>query len=133
MKNRHAVALSLVLGVAVVAGAFAVYQTVGWLDSPSQAASTIAVKDAELDRLETSIDTALATQPPSLPGGVDAALDPGAGAFSGPGTGAGPVTSDDDRYEPDDAYDDDRYEPDEDADDDDRYEQEDEPDDGEDD
>lgn len=124
MRNRHAVALSLVLGVAVVAGAFAVYQTVGWLDSPSPAASTIAAKDAELDRLETSIDTALATQPPSLPAGVVAT------PFSG--TGAGTWVHDD-RYEPDDAYDDDRYEPEDAYDDDDRYEHEDEPEDGEDD
>lgn len=131
MKNRHAVAISLVLGVAVVAGAFAVYQTVGWLDSPAPAAAAIAAKDAELDRLETSIDTALSTRPPSLPGSVGVALDPGPGTFSGPGTLADPATSDDDRYEPDD---DDRYDSHDaddadDADADDRYE----PDDGEDD
>jgi len=116
MKNKHAVALSLFLGVAIVAGAFAVYQTVGWLDSPSQAATTIAAKDAELDRLETSIDTALATQPPSLPAGVV--------ATPSSGTGAGAWVYDDDRYEFEDADDDDRYEPD-DAYDDDRYEHED--------
>jgi len=112
MKNRHVIALSLFLGVAIVAGAFAVYQTVGWLDSPTPAAATIAAKSVELDRLETSIGTALASEPPPLPGSV--------GATPGAGAGAGPVAYDDDRYEPEDAYDDDRYEL-----DDDRYEPED--------
>jgi hypothetical protein len=71
VKRTHVLAVSLLLAVAVVAGGFAAFKTVG-LGSTSPAAAagsagTVAAKDAELDRLEESIQTALERRPPSLP------------------------------------------------------------------
>lgn len=103
MKRTHALAISLLVAVAVVAGGFAAFRTTG-LASPAQAATTspdaaVAAKQAQLDELEQSIRRALARRPPELPplAEREQAAQVASGDIPAPGT----ARADDDRYEPD--------------------------------
>ncbi len=71
MKRRHAVVVSLLLGVAIVAGGLAVLRTAG-VGSTGQTAAVasdqlVAQQKAALDTYEASLKKALAEKPPKLP------------------------------------------------------------------
>lgn len=69
MKRTHVLAITLILGVAAAAGAFAVSRTTVLASSPQlePASIEVAAKKAQLDEVEHSIRAALATRPPKLP------------------------------------------------------------------
>jgi hypothetical protein len=67
MKPAHALAISLLLAVAVVAGAFAAYTTAGLGSRNEPSTTEIAAREAELDRYQQELRSALAQQPPPLP------------------------------------------------------------------
>ena len=70
MNRKHALLISLLLGVAVTAGAVAVTHTVGVQKSAKAATASprvIARQKAKLDRYEASLRTALKKKPPKLP------------------------------------------------------------------
>jgi hypothetical protein len=70
MKRTHALIASLLLGVSVIAGAFAVTNTVGLGASakrPPVSPQAIAQRTARLDRYEASLRAALGKKPPKLP------------------------------------------------------------------
>ena len=112
MKRTHALAISLLVAVAVAAGGFAAFKTVGLSGAsatPVAANAAVAKKKAQLARYERKLKAALAKKPPKLPalekrtpasasGGQVVyvqATAPAASASSGSGGG-----------EPDDHYDD---------------------------
>lgn len=66
MKRRHTLAISLLLGTALAAGALATAKTLGLGQPPEARASDaeIASKTARLDDLEASLRESLAAQPP---------------------------------------------------------------------
>lgn len=115
MKRTHALAISLLLAVAVVAGAFAAYTTAG-LGAESEPASAltteIAAREAELDRYEQELRTALAQEPPPPPSLAERSPAPGVAPL---GTVPGPAFSYDDEDDAD--HDDETADHDEDADD----------------
>ncbi len=71
MKRSHAVVISLLLGVAIVAGGLAVLRTAGVGSSGQTAAAAsdqlVAQRTAALDEYEASLRKALAEKPPKLP------------------------------------------------------------------
>ncbi len=72
MKKRHTLAISLLLGIAVVAGAFAAVRTIGVIGGTSSAAATtseatITAREEALDQWQADLETALAKKPPELP------------------------------------------------------------------
>ena len=73
MKRSHALAISLVLAVAVVAAGVAVFEAAGLSGASAIpiAANTsvdkIAKRNAQLDRYEKKLKAALANKPPKLP------------------------------------------------------------------
>jgi hypothetical protein len=76
VKRKHALFISVLLGVAVLAGGLAVVRTAGLGASSTQAAtvpdSVVAGKQAALDAYEVSLRAALARRPPKLPALVKA-------------------------------------------------------------
>lgn len=68
MNRTRALLLSLAVGVAAIAGVFALTQTVS-LSSQSRAATDrqVAQRTAQLNRYEASLRKALAQKPPALP------------------------------------------------------------------
>lgn len=70
MKRIHTLFIALMLGAAAAAGLLAATRTVdlGRATSPNPAsAQTIAARSAKLDRVERSLQAALAKRPPNLP------------------------------------------------------------------
>lgn len=70
MKRIHTLFIALMLGAATAAGLLAATRTVdlGRATSPNPAsAQAIAARAAKLDRVERSLQAALAKRPPSLP------------------------------------------------------------------
>ena len=70
MKRKHAIAISLLLAVAVLAGGVAATRTTGFGSSAKATAvsdQTVAAKKAALDKYEASLKEALAKKPPKLP------------------------------------------------------------------
>ena len=70
MKRVHTLFIALMLGAAAAAGLFAATRTVdiGQAASPKPApAQTLAARAAKLDRMERSLQKALAKRPPKLP------------------------------------------------------------------
>ena len=70
MKRSHALTISLLLAVAVVAGGFAAVKTAalgGQSGGTVAADAAVATKTAQLDRFERKLKTALAQKPPKLP------------------------------------------------------------------
>ena len=69
MRKPHALAVSLMIGAAAVAGVFALNRTVslGQTSSNPSATTTIAARKAALDRAEAQIAKLRASRPPSLP------------------------------------------------------------------
>ena len=72
MKRRHTLAISLLLGLTVVAGAFAAVRTSGVIGGSEPAAATasdsgIAAREDALDRWQLELEQALAEKPPKLP------------------------------------------------------------------
>ena len=112
MKRSHALAISLLLAVAVVAGGFAAFRTAGLGASSTgtvAADAKVARKTAQLDRFEKKLKAALAGKPPRLPalekrssaassGGRIVYVQASAPAASATGTGGEP----DDQHEGDD-------------------------------
>jgi len=68
MNRMHALIVSLAVGVAAIAGVFALGHTLS-LGNQAHAAtdSQIARRTAQLDRYEASLRAALAARPPKLP------------------------------------------------------------------
>jgi hypothetical protein len=68
MSRTHAILISLLLGVAVVLGAFAAVRTTTVSAEPSSAsAESIAVRQQRLDNVEAQLRRSLARRPPALP------------------------------------------------------------------
>jgi hypothetical protein len=70
MKRIHTLVIALVLGAAAAAGLVAATRTVdvGAAEArPQLSESAIAARTARLDRLERSLEKALARRPPKLP------------------------------------------------------------------
>lgn len=71
MKKRHALAISLLFGVAVVAGSLAAVRTAGVVDSTAAVETvpdaTIRAREAKLDTWEQSLQDALNAKTPRLP------------------------------------------------------------------
>jgi len=70
MKRIHTLAIALVLGAAAAAGLLAATRTVDLgaaQASPRLSDSAVAARTAKLDRLERSLQKALARRPPKLP------------------------------------------------------------------
>jgi hypothetical protein len=70
MKRIHTLFIALMLGAAAAAGLLAATRTVdlGRATSPNPAsAQAIAMRTAKLDRVEHSLQAALAKRPPNLP------------------------------------------------------------------
>jgi hypothetical protein len=68
MSKAHAILISLLLGVAVVLGAFAAVRTTSVAaEQSSAAAESIAVRQQRLDNVEAQLQRSLARRPPALP------------------------------------------------------------------
>jgi hypothetical protein len=68
VTKRHALAISLLLGLAVVVGVLATVRTTGLAQrSSSASAETVSARKQRLDRLQAQIQQALANRPPALP------------------------------------------------------------------
>ena len=72
MNRKHALVVSAMLAVAVLAGALAVTRTagIGAATKPAAVAvsdTAVAARQANLDRYEASLEAALAKKPPKLP------------------------------------------------------------------
>jgi hypothetical protein len=67
MKRRHAVLTSLLLGLAVVAGALALTRTMALGQSTGTGEAQIAQRTAALDRAEAQVRRLRAKRPPRLP------------------------------------------------------------------
>jgi hypothetical protein len=69
MRKPHALAVSLMIGAATVAGVFALNRTVslGQTASTPTPTTTIAARQAALDRAEAQIAKLRASRPPALP------------------------------------------------------------------
>jgi len=68
MSKAHAILISLLLGVAVVLGAFAAVRTTSLAAEQSSAsAESIAVRQQRLDTVEAQLRRSLARRPPALP------------------------------------------------------------------
>jgi hypothetical protein len=119
MKRVHTLFIALVLGGAAAAGLLAATRTVdlGQAASPNPAsAQAIAARAAKLDRLELSLEKALAKRPPKLPKvprvrHASLASAPSEGEQGGvvyvqaqPSVASSPSYEDDDSYEDEDDY-----------------------------
>jgi hypothetical protein len=70
VKHRHTLFVALILGAAVAAGLFAATRTVDLgraASTPHVSDRAVAERTAKLDRLEGSLQIALARRPPKLP------------------------------------------------------------------
>ena len=67
MKRRHALLTSLLLGLAVVAGALALTRTMALGQHASAGDAQIARRAAQLDRAEAQVRRLRAERPPALP------------------------------------------------------------------
>jgi hypothetical protein len=74
MNRRHAVAISLFLALALVAGTFAALRTAG-LGAHASAAQ-VAAKSRQLDRFEARLAREAKRRPPALPAAAPAAAQP---------------------------------------------------------
>ena len=73
MKRRHALLTSLLLGLAVVAGALALTRTMALGQHASAGDAQIARRAAQLDRAEAQVRRLRAERPPALPAAAPAA------------------------------------------------------------
>jgi hypothetical protein len=70
MNGKHAVTISLAVGIAAVAGTIAATKTIHLgrpAATPAAASSTVATRSKALDRVEISLRKALKQKPPKLP------------------------------------------------------------------
>ena len=67
MKRRHALLTSLLLGLAVVAGALALTRTMALGQHAAVGDAQIARRAAQLDRAETQVRRLRAQRPPAVP------------------------------------------------------------------
>lgn len=67
MKRRHALLTSLLLGLAVVAGALALTRTTALGQQPGVSDAQIAHRAAQLDRAEAQVRRLRAQRPPRVP------------------------------------------------------------------
>jgi hypothetical protein len=71
MNGKHALTISLAIGVAAVAGTIAATKTIQLgkpaAAQPASASSTIAARTKQLDRAEIALRKALKQKPPKLP------------------------------------------------------------------
>lgn len=109
MSKAHAILISLLLGVAVVLGAFAAVRTTSVAAEQSSAsAESIAVRQQRLDNVEAQLRRSLASRPPALPAAssASAGIAPRVTYVRAPSIAASFATSDEhgDEYGEDEGY-----------------------------
>jgi hypothetical protein len=70
MNGKHALTISLVVGIAAIAGTVAATKTIHLgrpAAKPAAASSSVATRSKALDRVEISLQKALKQKPPKLP------------------------------------------------------------------